>query len=37
LLGTGIGGNAWLAAAWCLGLTVLGYLWSTARFNGDPK
>ena len=37
LLGTGIGDNAWLAAAWCLGLTVLGYLWSTARFNGDPK
>ncbi|MEV6013178.1 ABC transporter permease [Streptomyces sp. NPDC051976] len=37
LLGTRIGDNAWLAAAWCVGLTVLGYLWSTARFNGDPK
>jgi ABC-2 type transport system permease protein len=37
LLGTGIGHNGWLAAAWCLGLAVLGYLWSTARFNDDPK
>jgi ABC-2 type transport system permease protein len=37
LLGTGIGHNGWLAAAWCLGLAVLGYVWSTARFNGDPK
>lgn len=33
LLGTGIGNNAWIAAAWCAGLTVLGYRWSTARFN----
>ncbi|WP_371674960.1 ABC transporter permease [Streptomyces sp. NBC_01276] len=37
LLGTGIGNNGWLAIAWCVGLTVLGYLWSTARFNTDPK
>ncbi|WP_371677331.1 ABC transporter permease [Streptomyces sp. NBC_01276] len=37
LLGTGIGNNGWLAVAWCVGLTVLGYLWSTARFNTDPK
>ncbi|MEU8495593.1 ABC transporter permease, partial [Streptomyces lavendulae] len=37
LLGTDIGNNGWLAAAWCVGLTVLGYLWSTARFNSDPK
>lgn len=33
LLGTGIGDNGWIAIAWCAGLTVLGYLWSTARFN----
>ncbi|MFE3517094.1 ABC transporter permease [Streptomyces sp. NPDC059166] len=33
LLGTGIGHNGWLAVAWCLGLTVLGYVWATARFN----
>ncbi|MEV5343987.1 ABC transporter permease, partial [Streptomyces sp. NPDC052676] len=37
LLGTGIGHNGWLAAAWSVGLAVLGYVWSTARFNDDPK
>ncbi|MEU4099026.1 ABC transporter permease [Streptomyces sp. NPDC026673] len=37
LLGTGIGNNGWLAVAWCTALTVLGYLWSTAKFNQDPK
>ncbi|MFI5818973.1 ABC transporter permease [Streptomyces rishiriensis] len=37
LLGTGIGHNGWLAVAWCVGLTVLGYLWSTAQFSRDPK
>ncbi|MET7718182.1 ABC transporter permease [Streptomyces sp. NPDC005407] len=28
LLGSEIGHNGWLAVAWCLGLTVLGYFWS---------
>ncbi|WP_033212826.1 MULTISPECIES: ABC transporter permease, partial [Streptomyces] len=28
LLGTEIGHNGWLAVAWCLGLTALGYFWS---------
>ncbi|MEU9419367.1 ABC transporter permease [Streptomyces sp. NPDC051000] len=37
LLGTEIGYNGWLAVAWCLGLTVLGYFWSTSKFNRDPK
>ncbi|MFD5627867.1 ABC transporter permease [Streptomyces sp. NPDC127072] len=37
LLGTEIGNNGWIAIAWCLGLAVLGYRWSTARFNDDPK
>ena len=37
LLGTEIGNNGWIAIAWCLGLTVLGYLWSKAQFNRDPK
>ncbi|WP_128378808.1 ABC transporter permease [Streptomyces cavernae] len=37
LLGTEIGHNGWLAVAWCLGLAVLGYLWSTSKFNNDPK
>ncbi|MGQ4435572.1 ABC transporter permease [Streptomyces sp. SAS_260] len=37
LLGTEIGNNWWIAIAWCVGLTVLGYRWSTASFNRDPK
>ena len=37
LLGTPIGHNGWLAVAWCLALTALGYRWSTSTFNRDPK
>ncbi|GAA2333189.1 ABC transporter permease [Streptomyces kunmingensis] len=37
LLGTEIGNNGWIALAWCLGLTALGYRWSMAQFNRDPK
>ncbi|MFJ6635193.1 ABC transporter permease [Streptomyces sp. NPDC091376] len=37
LLGTEIGHNGWLAVAWCLGLAVLGYVWSKSAFNRDPK
>ncbi|MFE3036294.1 ABC transporter permease [Streptomyces canus] len=37
LLGTEIGNNGWLAVAWCVGLAALGYRWSTAKFNADPK
>ncbi|MFE9678385.1 ABC transporter permease [Streptomyces sp. NPDC006259] len=37
LLGTEIGHNGWLALAWCLALTVLGYLWSKSVFDRDPK
>ncbi|WP_369230633.1 ABC transporter permease [Streptomyces sp. R21] len=37
LLGTGIGHNGWLAVGWCIGLAVLGYFWSTAKFTGDTK
>ncbi|MCX4970667.1 ABC transporter permease [Streptomyces sp. NBC_00654] len=37
LLGTGIGHNGWLTLAWSLGLTTLGYLWSTSKFHHDPK
>ena len=36
LLGTEIGDNWWIAVAWCLALSVLGFFWSTARFNRDP-
>ena len=37
LLGTEIGNNWWIAIAWCVGLTVLGYRWTTSLFNRDPK
>ncbi|MFI1175327.1 ABC transporter permease [Streptomyces melanogenes] len=35
LLGTEIGNDGWIAVGWCVGLAVLGYVWSTARFNGE--
>ena len=37
LLGTEIGHNGWLAVAWCLALSALGYYWSKAQFNRDAK
>lgn len=37
LLGTEIGHNGWLAVGWCVGLAVLGYFWSTAKFDQDPR
>ena len=37
LLGTEIGHNGWLAVAWCVGLTALGYFWSTSKFNSESK
>lgn len=35
LLGSEIGVNGWLAAGWCLGLAVLGYVWSKSLFDRD--
>ncbi|MBB4986271.1 MULTISPECIES: ABC transporter permease [Streptomyces] len=37
LLGTEIGHNGWLALAWCVALTALGYFWSKAVFDRDAK
>ncbi|MGW7052327.1 ABC transporter permease [Streptomyces sp. NPDC054887] len=37
LLGTEIGHNGWLAAAWCVALAVLGYAWSKSLYTRDPK
>ncbi|MFE6848122.1 ABC transporter permease [Streptomyces sp. NPDC057686] len=37
LLGTEIGYNGWLALGWSVALIALGYRWSTASFNRDPK
>lgn len=37
LMGSEIGTkNAVLTGGWCLGLTVLGYFWSRARFSREP-
>jgi ABC-2 type transport system permease protein len=36
LLGTPIGNSAVLAVAWCVGLTLIGYLWARAVYNRDP-
>lgn len=37
LMGSEIGTkNAVLTVGWCLGLTVLGYFWSRARFSREP-
>jgi ABC-2 type transport system permease protein len=35
LVGTQIGNDGTLVVVWCLVLTVLGYLWSTSKFNRD--
>ncbi|WP_042171182.1 ABC transporter permease [Streptomyces sp. NBRC 110035] len=37
LLGTEIGHNGWLAIAWCVGLSALGYFWSKSLFERDPN
>ncbi|GGR57093.1 ABC transporter permease [Streptomyces roseolus] len=37
LLGTEIGNSAWIALAWCAGLTVLGYLWSKSAFDRGAR
>jgi ABC-2 type transport system permease protein len=37
LLGTGIGDNAALAAAWCAAVTLGGFVWAKALYNRDPS
>ncbi|MCW2871166.1 MAG: hypothetical protein JWL99_2486 [Streptomyces oryziradicis] len=37
LMGTAIGNSAIIALAWCVGLTLTGYLWARAAFNWDAK
>jgi ABC-2 type transport system permease protein len=37
MLGTGIGNNAWIAVAWCVALTVIGYVWAKRLYNRDPS
>jgi ABC-2 type transport system permease protein len=35
LFGTAIGNSGYIAAAWCAGVTVLGFAWSLKHFNKD--
>jgi ABC-2 type transport system permease protein len=37
LLGTGIGAQAWLAAAWCVAIAAAGYLWAKALYRRRPS
>jgi ABC-2 type transport system permease protein len=37
LLGTGIGNSAWLAAAWCVVIALVGYVWAKRLYNRDPS
>lgn len=36
LLGAPIGNSAVLAIAWCVGITLVGYVWARALFTRDP-
>ncbi len=36
LTGTPIGSNGLTAVAWCVVITVAGYLWAQARYNRNP-
>lgn len=37
LMGTEIGNSAYIALAWCVGLTLVGYLWARAAFGRTAK
>ncbi len=37
LLGTLIGDSGWIAVAWCLGISVVGYLWSVRLYDRVRK
>ena len=36
LMGTEMGNSAVLAVAWCIGITLVGFLWARALFDRDP-
>ena len=36
LLGTAIGNSAVIAVAWCVGIALVGYLWSRRLYNREP-
>ena len=36
LLGTAIGNSAVVSVAWCVGITLVSYLWARKLYNRDP-
>jgi len=36
LLGTPIGNSGVIAVAWCVGISVVGYLWARKLYDRDP-
>lgn len=37
LMGTEIGNSGLIAVAWCVGLTLVGFLWARAMFKREPR
>ncbi|MGX1545993.1 ABC transporter permease [Streptomyces adustus] len=37
LSGSAIGDAGWISLAWCVGITLVGYLWSRSLFNSNTK
>ncbi len=37
LMGTEIGNSGWIALAWCVGLTLVGYAWARSAFGRTAK
>jgi ABC-2 type transport system permease protein len=37
LTGSSIGHGGWVALAWCVGLSAVGYLWAVTLFKKEPK
>jgi ABC-2 type transport system permease protein len=36
LLGTPIGDSGWIAVAWCVAISVVGYLWARRLYDKNP-
>jgi ABC-2 type transport system permease protein len=37
LMGTEIGNDAWIALAWCVGLSIFGYLWARSLYSREAR
>lgn len=37
LSGSAIGDNGWISLAWCVGISLVGYVWSRSLFNSTTK